>query len=191
MEYIGGIKKQGSIVEVLKDAILLGHIRGGEELTQNEIAKELEVSRMPVREALIILEYQGLMERLPNNHVRVAEFGDDYFGKVFRTGVWLEMETLGMLEEFPVIDELNFHRTLYRAQGHTFHKKMLETLTEVYVAFAVRYGSAGKMERMELLNAAVTAWKAGQKEQAGDLLDRYFSSLAEIIRKVRAKECLV
>lgn len=59
MEYIGNKKKQGSIVELLRDEILAGNIPDGSEMTQNELAESLGVSRMPVREALILLEYQG------------------------------------------------------------------------------------------------------------------------------------
>ena len=70
-------KKQGSIVEVLRDEILSGNIPAGTEMTQTELAESLGVSRMPVREALILLEYQGLVRRLPNNHVRVAELSGD------------------------------------------------------------------------------------------------------------------
>ena len=59
MEYIGNKKKQGSIVELLRDEILAGNIPDGSEMTQNELAEGLGVSRMPVREALILLEYPG------------------------------------------------------------------------------------------------------------------------------------
>ena len=55
MEYIGNKKKQGSIVELLRDEILAGNIPDGSEMTQNELAEGLGVSRMPVREALILL----------------------------------------------------------------------------------------------------------------------------------------
>ena len=51
MEYIGNKKKQGSIVELLRDEILAGNILDGSEMTQNELAESLGVSRMPVREA--------------------------------------------------------------------------------------------------------------------------------------------
>ena len=53
-------KKPDSVVNALRDAILSGQIASGTELTQVELAESLGVSRMPVREALIILEYQGL-----------------------------------------------------------------------------------------------------------------------------------
>ena len=70
-------------MEVLKEEILEGNLPGGLEMTQQELAESLGVSRMPVREALLILEYQGLVERLPNNHVRVTEFTDDFFREIF------------------------------------------------------------------------------------------------------------
>ena len=67
MEKIGIQKKQGSVVEILKHEILLGNIPSGTEMTQNELATSLGVSRMPVREALILLEYQGtyLVQKRP------------------------------------------------------------------------------------------------------------------------------
>ena len=40
-------KKQGSIVEVLRDEILSGNIPAGTEMTQTELAESLGVSRMP------------------------------------------------------------------------------------------------------------------------------------------------
>lgn len=99
MEYIGNKKKQGSIVELLRDEILAGNIPDGSEMTQNELAESLGVSRMPVREALILLEYQGLIDRLPNNHVRVASLTEDYFRHILKTGCRLELEFLQNLEE--------------------------------------------------------------------------------------------
>ena len=45
---------------------------------------------MPVREALILLEYQGLVDRLPNNHVRVSQLSEGYFQKIFE--MFLQME---------------------------------------------------------------------------------------------------
>ena len=99
MEYIGNKKKQGSIVELLRDEILAGNIPDGREMTQNELAEGLGVSRMPVREALILLEYQGLIDRLPNNHVRVASLTEDYFRHILKNACSLEIQFLQNLRE--------------------------------------------------------------------------------------------
>ena len=50
MERIGIQKKNGGVVEALQQAILSGQIPAGTEMTQNELAESLGVSRMPVRE---------------------------------------------------------------------------------------------------------------------------------------------
>ena len=42
--------------------IISGQLRQGDRLRQDEIADELGVSRIPVREAIIALEVQGLVE---------------------------------------------------------------------------------------------------------------------------------
>ena len=128
MERIGIQKKQGSVVEILKHEILLGNIPSGTEMTQNELATSLGVSRMPVREALILLEYQGLVDRLPNNHVRVSQLSEEYFQKIFE--MFLQMEQDGFLyavkenDELPE-EEMNFHRFLYENYPYSFQKQLL------------------------------------------------------------------
>ncbi|WP_067664835.1 GntR family transcriptional regulator [Ferrimonas marina] len=49
------------VVEVLRERILSGDIRAGEPLRQSNLAEELNVSRIPVREALLQLEAEGLV----------------------------------------------------------------------------------------------------------------------------------
>lgn len=186
IEYIGTTKKQSSIVEVLKEEILSGRTSGGTELTQNELAEALGVSRMPVREALIVLEYQGLMERLPNNHVRVVTFAKDYFDRIFRLCEELEEEGLEGYRTsqpkaeatFTVADELAFHRQLCSSMSHSFLRKTLETMIEIYVAFAVRQGRTGASDRCELLTNAVNG-------TAQPYLHQYFTELSKVIDCVR------
>ncbi len=49
------------VVEVLREKILSGEIKAGEPLRQSALATELNVSRIPVREALLQLEAEGLV----------------------------------------------------------------------------------------------------------------------------------
>ena len=82
MEYIGIQKKNGGVVEALQQAILSGKIPAGTEMTKNELAESLGVSRMPVREALMILEYQGF------HHTAVFLLDADIFHRVLRANVF-------------------------------------------------------------------------------------------------------
>ena len=59
------------IIETLRSEIFAGRLIGGQELTQEDIAKQLGVSHMPVREAFLQLVSEGLLVRLPNRHVQV------------------------------------------------------------------------------------------------------------------------
>jgi len=56
----------------LRDAILLGKIPAGATTSQVALARELEVGRTPLREALRMLQREGLVISEPNRRVRVA-----------------------------------------------------------------------------------------------------------------------
>ena len=190
MEYIGNKKKQGSIVELLRDEILAGNIPDGSEMTQNELAESLGVSRMPVREALILLEYQGLIDRLPNNHVRVASLTEDYFRHILKTGCSLELEFLQNLEEEERSSlpdrELNFLWEIWRNYPVSLSRKNLETITEIYLYFVIsRRNPEGvwgnvqeKTEEEILLSKSIENWKAGKTEEGAGQLEEYFEKMA-------------
>jgi DNA-binding GntR family transcriptional regulator len=55
----------------LRDAILSGQIAPGERIRQEEVAARLGTSRLPVREALRMLESEGLTEHTANKGARV------------------------------------------------------------------------------------------------------------------------
>ena len=52
------------IAEAIQNEILSGRMEAGQPLRQEELSEKLGYSRMPVREALQILEEQGLVRRL-------------------------------------------------------------------------------------------------------------------------------
>ena len=99
MEYIGIQKKNGGVVEALQQAILSGQIPAGTEMTQNELAESLGVSRMPVREALMILEYQGLIIRLPNNRIKAADLTEETLRQILALGAQLERQAMRALPQ--------------------------------------------------------------------------------------------
>jgi DNA-binding GntR family transcriptional regulator len=58
----------------LRNAILRGEIAPGEATSQVALARQLGVSRTPLREALRLLEREGLVISQPNRRVRIAQF---------------------------------------------------------------------------------------------------------------------
>jgi DNA-binding GntR family transcriptional regulator len=59
------------VAEVLRERIYAGHYAAGAPLRQEHLAAELQVSRTPLREALRLLEREGLVRSEPGRGVRV------------------------------------------------------------------------------------------------------------------------
>ncbi len=78
------------IYEHLKARILYGEIHPGERLAQEKVAEQLQISRMPVREAFRRLEQDGLVERLPQGGVRVTPVTMETIRHVFGVRTALE-----------------------------------------------------------------------------------------------------
>lgn len=205
MEKIRISKKQGGIVEALKGEILSGNIPVGTEMTQNELAESLGVSRMPVREALILLEYQGLVERLPNNHIKVAELSQEYFTDIFKMCSQLETQALvhwitmneNEADESLPAKELAFHRMMYELHPFSLQGKLLETMTEIYASFIIENKLYDRKQGEEKLaeitalalsvrNKKITAKKQLELQKA---FEQYYAVFPEIIMKVRNEVC--
>lgn len=60
------------VVEVIRDRIYEGAYRPGAPLRQEQLAAELNVSRTPLREALRMLEREGLVRVAPGRGLRVV-----------------------------------------------------------------------------------------------------------------------
>lgn len=60
------------IYEQLLNAIMTGTLKEGERIVESELSKVLGVSRSPIREALRMLELDGLIELIPNRGVIVS-----------------------------------------------------------------------------------------------------------------------
>lgn len=71
MKPISKLSTRDQVVASLRKAIFNGDLKSGEELIQEDIAKKLDVSRMPVREAFQVLERDGLLIMNPNRRVVV------------------------------------------------------------------------------------------------------------------------
>ena len=96
------------IATALKDAILAGEIPPGEWLRQDEIATRFGASRLPVREALRILESEGLAESSPNKGARVPTLSLREVHTYYRMRERLEPLTL--IESLPHLTDEQIDR---------------------------------------------------------------------------------
>jgi GntR family transcriptional regulator, trigonelline degradation regulator len=66
-----------SALRTLRLAILEGVLKPGDHLKEKDIAQELEISRTPVREAIRVLQAEGLVEVVPNRGAFVRSYDTD------------------------------------------------------------------------------------------------------------------
>ncbi|MGE5623469.1 MAG: GntR family transcriptional regulator [Methanocella sp.] len=74
---------QALVYQTLREAILEGRLAPGRKLVAEALAKELGVSRMPVREALSRLAQDGFVKAIPHKEVVVAGFSEQDVREIY------------------------------------------------------------------------------------------------------------
>jgi DNA-binding GntR family transcriptional regulator len=82
------------VVQVVRDAILTGKLRPGTRLNETRLARELRMSRIPLREAIQRLEEQGLLVNVPRKGRFVVSLTDEEVQKINSLRLLLEVEAL-------------------------------------------------------------------------------------------------
>jgi DNA-binding GntR family transcriptional regulator len=144
---------RAQVVKVLSNAILTGKYRPGDRLNESQIARELNMSRIPVREALSQIQEQGLVQSRERRGMFVTNLGLEEVEQIYIVRLVLENEALrlarihmtpqilaelegilarmdawnGALLESAALD-LEFHRTLWKASGNPYLERMLNSL---------------------------------------------------------------
>lgn len=79
-----------AVTDTLRSAILNGQLKPGQKLPQAEIAEQLGVSRIPLRDALRRLEVEGLVLMDDRRGARVAEVSMEELDEIFQMRILLE-----------------------------------------------------------------------------------------------------
>jgi DNA-binding GntR family transcriptional regulator len=115
-----------AVVERLREKILSGELREGEQLRQDAIASEFRISRIPVREALSHLAAEGLITIVANRGAVVSALSPDEISQLFETRAVLECYMLRCA--IPNMKEEDFQR----AEDILYHyQQSLEKDSEV------------------------------------------------------------
>ena len=98
----------GAVVERLREKILNGELREGEQLRQDAIAAEFQISRIPVREALSHLAAEGLITMVANRGAVVSALSPDEVMELFEARAVMECHMLRCA--LPNMKEEDFER---------------------------------------------------------------------------------
>lgn len=83
---------QDMVADTLRRAILDGHLRPGAKLLQDDLATLFDTSRIPIREALSVLEVEGLVTAQPRRGYAVTGLDADEIAEIYELRLVLEAE---------------------------------------------------------------------------------------------------
>ncbi len=84
------VSLRDQVFEEIQRAILEKRLNPGDHIREQELTKLLNVSRTPVREALVLLERDGLVDISPNRGCFVREFNERDIREIFELRIALE-----------------------------------------------------------------------------------------------------
>lgn len=99
--------KQEFAYQTLRDAIMRCELRPGERLVIDDLARRLQVSTIPVREAIQMLQSEGLVVTVPHTGVTVAPVSRESIQDVFAVLEALEVVASRLVAERAMPDELD------------------------------------------------------------------------------------
>ena len=203
METVSAVQTKDYIVSAIRSEILAGNMRPGEELTQELIAEQLGVSRMPVREALQSLAQEGLIVRLPNRHMQVAAMEEKQVRDTFRMAAAMETEILLMIPEEKRDElllrlselaetagngeqkaaagaEMAWHRYALASLKNSYIHQLFLRLLDSYVSYAVERVKRGNAAA-ELMTDVGTALASGDEGALRAAMNRYYGRMADCL----------
>lgn len=187
------------VFEALRKAIIAGDLQDGEPLRQDEIARMFNTSRIPVREAITMLEQQGLVSTQRYRGAVVASISPTEVAEIFDFRTMVESHVLRVA--VPQLSEVSrrvaracfeafstsadpmewgdlnrrFHYSLYQDSGLTYHLSVVNnTLDRIdrYLRAQLMLSDGMKRANEEHL-AILEACEEGNADLAAELTIRH------------------
>ena len=164
------------LVERLRNSIVSGVYQPGARLNESKLARQFCVSRIPVREALMQLQEQGLVMNHPRRGMFVNTLTEEDTQKINSVRIVLESEAIklcrakltpemnlrlsGIVERMEAWNpgseldgaalDLEFHRTVWNFSGNTWLEKSLNSLVPAVMAHHALEGISHELVRWRL-----------------------------------------
>lgn len=213
--YVNGSKPAAATeveraIRFLREAILQGDYEPGQRLPQKDLTERLKMSPTPIREALRILEAQGLLERVPYKGAYVAEVSPDESEEISVIRSALEGLATKMavprltdedLSDLEALQEemedgwrqMNIgrlRRANYRFHALIYEKAGSQRLSDMIISLWPRFATdtlwmiPGRAERsMEQHHALMEKISEGDAEGAAELMSDHILTAGESITR--------
>lgn len=179
------------VFNTLRQAILRGELKPGERLMEIALSNRLGVSRTPVREAIRMLELEGLVIMIPRKGAQVAQITEQDLNDVLEVRLGLEelavrfaceritdgeIEELGdAVQEFEKSLEdadlsalaeadVKFHEIIYNATHNRRLVQIINNIREQMYRYRIEYLKDVE-SRKDLLKEHYAIWEALKKRE--------------------------
>ena len=152
------------VYEAVREAIFRGDMTPGSHLSEVDLSEQLGVSRAPVREALLQLEAEGMVELVPNKGAFVRGLSYKEVEEIYTTRTLLEGFAAALAADHASPEDINrivkaaekakqmaglgdlqntldadfeFHRLVWSVSGHSLIESILEKLESQIRAFMI------------------------------------------------------
>lgn len=189
------------VLNYLRKEILLGNLPEGFHLKETELSKQLNVSRGPVREALVLLEVDDFVKTGSNGRTLVQKFDIEDVQHLYETRILLEtyalknvtkkdidheivllkeyisgMEKSNYLDEHHIESDILFHLTLIKlSENKTLFRlwNSLNGIVRTLVTVTSKHTNDRKSEILDEHKNIVSAIETRDFNHAAKILERH------------------
>ena len=137
------------VFNTLREKILKGVYKPGERLMEIHLADQLGVSRTPIREAIRMLELEGLVKMVPRKGAQVAKISKEDLQDVLEVRKALDTLSVKLACERITEDEIKLLNNAEREFEKALASKDVRDIAEADVAFHDVIHSATKNGRLK------------------------------------------
>lgn len=190
MDQMNSGRLSEAIALQIAELILSGEMKNGTKLRQEELAGMLQVSRIPVREALQLLETQGLAKRLATRHIVTAELTDEHIRQMYAMIADIEysaVESIGAdvaNEDVVFGGNMAWHRIIIGKTQNLYIQTLLTNAVTYYVAYAEKVLQE-QQKNADAMREAFAGERSDEKRK--ELLTQHYQALADAVIAERRK----
>ena len=200
----------------IREAIQCGKLKPGDRIVETRLAKEMGISKFPIREAIRYLEREGLVVTFPFRGTYVSNFDERDIEELYTLRSALEElairilmskldeEKIGQLDSIlaemqkaaneekvdkVISEDMRFHRTICELSGHRKLLEMWMTLENQIKSFIAReeYFYGQANQLVETHYPVLEAIKSGNKQLVEKSIRDHLKNAIGVVKNVPAK----
>jgi DNA-binding GntR family transcriptional regulator len=132
------VSKKTRVVALLREAIISGSIKTGEQIVEGKVAEQLGVGQGLIREALIELEHNGFVQRTPFSGTQVSKLSLEDAKNIFDIRILLEPLAVSLAGQKATPEKLTELANLATQAKEGARANNLDSFFEHHLAFRKR-----------------------------------------------------